>query len=96
MKKHLIVAALAMLAFASPSKAEVIDLATIKCSELANMSSEDASYLFTWLHGYFGGQAGDTTMDLANMESSGKTIGEYCAVNPEVGIVSAVQQSLGN
>jgi acid stress chaperone HdeB len=95
MKKHIIAAAMSLAASFTGARAEVIDLATVKCSDLASMSAEDASYLFIWLHGYFGGKAGDTTMDLGGMEASGKAIGEYCADNPDVGVMSAVTQALG-
>ncbi|MCA0434330.1 MAG: HdeA family protein [Proteobacteria bacterium] len=91
-------AALALLAGAAltTAKAEVIDLATIKCSEIASMPDEEGSYLMIWIHGYFSGQAGSTTMDLDDMAADGKAIGEYCAANPDVGVLSAAQQALGN
>jgi acid stress chaperone HdeB len=85
----------ALVGLATMVQAEVIDLATVKCSDMQSMSNEDGAYLFVWLHGYYGGQAGDTTMDLKAMEASGQAIGEYCASNPEVGVLSAVQQALG-
>lgn len=87
--------ALMLMAMAPSARAEVIDLATIKCSDLATMSDEDGTLFFVWLHGYFGGKAGDTTMDLSAMEAAGKTIGEFCAQNPDVGVLSAAQQALG-
>ena len=89
MKRILAAAALAAALNTAPAAAETIDLATVKCSELAAMNENDASFLFTWLLGYAGGQAGSTTMDLSAMESLGTKIGEYCAGNPDVGILSA-------
>ena len=94
MKRTLAVAAVAALSFAMPATAETIDLATVKCSELATMKQEDASFLFTWLLGYADGQAGTTTMDLSAMESIGTKIGEYCGANPDVGILSAASEIL--
>ncbi len=92
MKKQLLAIGLLMAAATMPAKAEVIDLGTVKCSDLASMSEEDSGFFFTWVHGYFGGQAGDTTMDLGAMEAAGKAIGEYCAGNPDVGVLTAVKQ----
>lgn len=92
MKKYLLAVAILMSAGTLVAKAEVIDLATVKCSDLASMSAEDSGFFFTWVHGYFGGQAGDTTMDIAAMEDAGKAIGEYCAANPDVGVLAAVKQ----
>jgi len=72
--------------------AEVLDVATVKCSELSGMSDEDGSFLFAWLLGYAGGQAGITTLDLDDMENIGKEIGDYCAANPDVGVLSATSE----
>ena len=92
MKKQLLAVALWLSAGTFTAKAEVIDLATVKCSDLGTMSAEDSGFFFTWIHGYFGGQAGDTTMDIDSMEAAGKAIGEYCAANPDVGVLAAVKQ----
>jgi acid stress chaperone HdeB len=95
MRRILAAAALAAIGFATPASAETIDLATVKCSELATMNQDDAGFLFTWLLGYAGGQAGTTTMDLTAMESLGTKIGEYCGANPDVGILSAATEIMG-
>lgn len=92
MKKTLLAIGLLVTASALPARAEVIDLATVKCSDLASMSPEDSSFFFTWVHGYYGGQAGDTTMDLDAMEAAGTAIGEYCGANPDVGVLAAIKQ----
>ena len=89
MKKLIGAALLAVLLAPLPAQAETIDLATVKCSELATMQDSDGTFLFTWLLGYQAGQAGTTTMDLSAMESIGKKIGEYCAANPDVGVLAA-------
>ena len=90
MKKLFLPAALlAMIIGTSAVRAETIDIATVKCSDLATMSDSDGTFLFTWLLGYEAGQANSTTMDLSKMESVGKEIGDYCAKNPGVGVLSA-------
>ena len=88
-------AAITALSVSLPAAAETIDLATVKCAELSTMKQDDAAFLFTWLLGYAGGQAGTTTMDLSEMESTGTKIGEYCASNPDVGILSAASEVMG-
>lgn len=89
MRRTLAAAAIAALSFTLPAQAETIDLATVKCSELATMDQESAAFMFTWLLGYANGQAGTTTMDLAAMSAVGTEIGEYCGANPDIGILSA-------
>ncbi len=92
MKKLIIAAALLAMVGAAPAKAEVIDVSTVKCSDLATMKEDEISYLLIWLHGYYGGKAGDTTIDLASLESAGGAIGEKCGANPELGLMTAIQQ----
>ena len=90
-KKLAAVAVLAILA-AGSARAEVIDISTIKCKDLGTMSKEEVSYVLIWLHGYFGGKAGDTTIDLTAFEENGKKIGEKCAENGELGLMTAITQ----
>ena len=95
MKRQLFAATLLLSASYATAKAEVIDLATVKCSELATMSDTDGTFLFSWLLGYMGGKNDKTTMDLSVMESSGEAIGKYCATNPDVGVLTAAAEVLG-
>ena len=95
MKRTLAAAAITALSFSMPATAETIDLATVKCAELSTMKQDEAAFLFIWLLGYAGGQAGTTTMDLSEMESTGTKIGEYCAINPDVGILSVASEVMG-
>jgi acid stress chaperone HdeB len=91
MKKLAIIVALTILS-APLAKAEVVDVSTIKCSDLGKMSKDEASYILIWLHGYYGGKAGDTTIDLAALESAGTAIGEKCGENPDLGLMTAITQ----
>lgn len=92
MTRTLAATAIAALLLSAPAHAETVDLATVKCSELADMKTEDASFMFAWMLGYAGGQSGTTTLDLSAMEAVGTNIGEYCAANPEVGLLSAATE----
>ena len=92
MKKIFALALAASVIAILPARAEVIDVSTIKCAELTTMSTEDASYLLIWLHGYYGGKAEDTTIDLKSFETVAADMGAKCAENPELGIMTAVQQ----
>ena len=96
MLKHLIAATGLLLAAQSIAHAEVIDLSTIKCSDVAKMTDEEGSYLMIWLHGYYGGKAGDTTMDTDSFEQSGKEIGAVCAESPDLGLMTVINQIEAN
>ena len=95
MKKIIIAAAAWAILSGVSARAEVIDVSTIKCSEMLKMSKDEGSYLLIWLHGYYGGKAGDTTIDLAALEASGTAIGEKCGANPDLGLMTAIQQITG-
>jgi acid stress chaperone HdeB len=89
MKKLLAAALMAASLMPATAQAETIDLATVKCAELASMDESASTFMFTWLLGYQSGAAGTTTMDLSAMESLGTQIGEYCGANPDVGLLAA-------
>jgi hypothetical protein len=92
MFKKLALAAGLMALATLPARAEVIDISTIKCSDLATMNADEASYLLIWLHGYYGGKAGDTTIDMDSFEAAGKAIGESCAASPDLGLMTVLNQ----
>ncbi len=92
MFKELVLATGLLLAINTTAQAEVIDLSTVKCSDIAKMSETEGSYIMIWLHGYYGGKAGDTTMDTDSFEATGKAIGESCAANPDLGLMTAINQ----
>ena len=95
MKKQLIATILLLSANYIPAKAEIIDLATVKCSELGTMSESEGTFLFSWLLGYMAGQDNKTTMDLAALETAGEEIGKYCAANLDVGVLTAANEVMG-
>lgn len=94
--KHLLAALTLSAAALTPdfAAAETMDVATVKCSDLATVSGDEGAFLFAWLLGYAGGQAGITTLDISAMESLGQRIGEYCGANPDVGVLSATTEIL--
>ena len=92
MKKLLTAAAILILTNSIPARAEVIDVSTIKCSEALAMSKDEMSYVLIWLHGYFGGKAGDTTIDIDAWGESGTAIGEKCGENPNLGLMTVIEQ----
>ena len=74
MEKQIAAACVLLAASCTSANAEVIDIATVKCSELGTMSQEDASFLFACIHGYYGGKVGDTTMNLEAMAPQAKPL----------------------
>lgn len=83
--------AVAVLAPLDPIRAEVIDMAAVTCGELISMKADEAGSILLWTHGYFGGLADDTKFDPKGFEEIAKAIGEYCAKNKKVTLISAIK-----
>jgi hypothetical protein len=89
-------AAAAMLAASlAPAAAESLDVATIKCSDLAAMSQDEGAILIMWLHGYYGGMAGDTVIDFDALSTVAGAVGESCAESPDTGVMTVLKQVVG-
>ena len=86
----------AMVISAAPfaASAQMLDMSTVTCGNVAEMSDEDAAFFFTWLHGYHGGQSGDTTLDMETLEPAAESIGSVCEENPELSVMNAVERAL--
>ena len=93
MSSKLIVGLIAVAALVplKSTRAEVIDMASITCRELISMKADDAGSIMLWVHGYFGGLADDTKFDLTAFGEVAKAVGEYCATNKKVTLISAIK-----
>ena len=78
-----------------PAAAETVDVAAVKCSELATMSKDDGTILIMWLHGYYGGKAGDTTIDFEALGTVAGAIGEGCAAAPDAMVMEVLAELVG-
>jgi acid stress chaperone HdeB len=83
--------AVAVLVPLKSMRAEVIDMAAVTCGELISMKADEAGSILLWTHGYFGGLADDTKFDPKEFEAVAKEIGEYCAKNKKVTLISAIK-----
>lgn len=92
MTKLFSIAATLLLLATAPVQAETVDVSTLKCSELVAMNTEEGGSILLWLHGYYGGQSNDTTIDLDAFEAIGTAIGEKCGAEPELGVMTAIKQ----
>ena len=93
MSSKLIVALFAVAALVplKSTRAEVIDMASITCGDLISMKAEDAGSIMLWVYGYFGGLADDTKFDPTVFGQVAKVVGEYCATNQQITLISAIK-----
>ncbi len=76
------------------AKAETIDIANATCKEVLELKQDDLAAIMMWTHGYFGGKAGDTTIDFDGFAKAGEAIGAACAQDPEAKWLEKIE-SLG-
>ncbi|WP_178134140.1 HdeA/HdeB family chaperone [Vineibacter terrae] len=73
-------------------RAEVINMATITCKELLDGKEEDIGTILMWLHGFYAGRANTTTLDTDALTTDSEKIGQYCAQNPTVTVMQAIER----
>ena len=96
MLKRLAIAALLTAGLhGQAARAGEVDMSTITCKELLSSSQEEVSYILMWIHGYYGGKSDDTTVDFDAYGQNASEIGKYCGEHPDIGVLSAVKQVLG-
>lgn len=84
----------AALAFtAIPANAESIDIATIKCSDIASMDAESVALLLAWTDGFLGGRADDTSFDLNRFNANADDAVKACGEDPSKGLLSILKEA---
>ncbi len=89
-------AATALLAFAAlvPAKAEMLDMSTITCTQLASMNESEGSWFLVWLDGYLAGQADSTELDIEQLGAQIDGIAEVCQQKPDLSVINAAKEYL--
>ena len=82
----------AVMVVATPASAQKLDLSTVKCKEFLESSKENIGMILMWLHGYYTDEDAAPIVDFDKMKSDAEKLGEYCAKNPEAGLITAVEQ----
>jgi len=95
MKRLLIPMLAAMLFAPAQAKAEKLDLSTITCKRFFDYNKENIGLLLTWLEGYYSSDDDDPVIDFDKMAVNAKKLGEYCAKNPDIGLITAAEKIYG-
>lgn len=88
-------ATLALLAFVTSARAEVIDLSTTKCGQFINSDKEEIKTTLTWLDAYYLGEDDPPVIDTDKLVANSKKLGDYCAANPKIGLITAADKLFG-
>ena len=96
--KNWIYVAFACALVMTPAKAadNVIDVATLKCSDIGKMDQAAIGTFITWIDGYLGGKADDTKFDIGRFQKSADTVDKICKDPPDEGVLSAFKEAETN
>jgi acid stress chaperone HdeB len=78
------------------SSADVINIATWKCSQFVNADKDTVGIVLAWLDGYYQDVSAPPMIDKERFVGNAKKIGEYCAKNPDAGLITATDELLGS
>lgn len=101
MRKHMIIAAAAVLMTTTVAKAQVdlssyadaegfLNVQALTCAQLANTWQEDADRLATWYSGWYNGLAKKHYMDIRKGKEAEHEVIVYCKAHPEIRIIEAM------
>lgn len=89
------VAALVLSALAAPADAEIIDLSTTKCGQFINSDKDEIKTTLAWLDAYYKGEDDPPVIDTDKLVANSKKLGDYCAANPRIGLITAADKLFG-
>jgi len=75
-----------------PAASQVLDLSTITCKDFFESSGSNISHTLAWLDAYYRDEDSPPVVDFDKMKADGQKLGEYCAKNPSVGLITAADK----
>jgi acid stress chaperone HdeB len=78
------------------SSADVIELSAWKCSQFINADKDTVGIVLAWLDGYYQDVDARPIIDNGRFVGHAKKIGEYCAKNPDVSLITATDELFGS
>jgi acid stress chaperone HdeB len=92
MKIFAAAAAATLLAWVTPALAEDIDLSTWTCKQFQSASKDDIGVILAWLDGYYKDEDDPPVINTTKFVDNAKKLGEYCAANPDIGLITATDK----
>jgi hypothetical protein len=70
----------------------VIDMSTIKCSDLLAMSNDQAIITLVWMKGFYSGADNDTTWDREASLANARTLLSNCKTHGSLGVMTEIER----
>jgi acid stress chaperone HdeB len=87
-----VVLMLLLAGFVTPVAAEKIDLSTMTCANFQKSPDDEIKLILTWLDAYYRDDNDPAIIDTERFVANSKKLGEYCAANPTIGLITATDQ----
>ncbi|MFG1298449.1 HdeA/HdeB family chaperone [Xanthobacter sp. V3C-3] len=92
MVKHLVVAAVILLAGLHPAAAEKWDLSTMTCQQFLQADKPTITIILTWLDAYYKDDDAPPVIDTDTFVANAEKLAAYCASAPSVGLITAADE----
>lgn len=83
----------AAIATFAPAAAETLDIATLKCSDIADSKPEEIGVVLAWIDGYLGGRADDTRFDLDRFSDDADAAAKACEDDPNAALLTIIKDA---
>ena len=70
----------------------VVDMSTIKCSDLLAMSNDQAIITLVWMKGFYSGADNDTTWDREASLANARTLLGNCKTHGSLGVMTEIER----
>ena len=91
----LILGFLLLFGFRLPTHAAVLDLSNMPCREFLATDKDEVRIILAWLDGYYKDDQDGAILDTDVLVATLKKLNEYCAANPNVGLITATDRLFG-
>jgi hypothetical protein len=72
-----------------------IDVSKITCDQLTLYKITDPENIALWLSGYYEAKRNSTLVDVQRLKADTEKIKTFCRLNPDVGVMQAIDRVLG-
>jgi acid stress chaperone HdeB len=79
----------------APTHAAVLDLSNMLCREFLTTDKDEIRIILAWLDGYYKDDQDGAILDTDVLVANFKKLNEYCAANPNVGLITATDRLFG-
>jgi acid stress chaperone HdeB len=77
------------------ARAEKIDFSTTTCKQFLDSHKDEIGVVLAWLDGYYHEDNDPPIFDTDKFTANAKKLGEFCAGNPTLGLITATDKLFG-